>query len=159
MNTISTLVVKNNNAKDFTQGFTLLESLLALSVCSLFLLLPTLAINEWQQVLQVEQFFNSVEKNILFTQQMAVVQSVDTKILFSEEKQLIEFVTQEEKNGQLEIPEAIMGRGPGKVTFKKITGNNGVLGKYEFDWPEKRQRVVFQFQLGSGKYVKKILSL
>lgn len=142
-----------------THGFTLLETLLVLFISSFFLLLPTLAIKQWQQVLTVEQFFNSVEKNILFTQQMSVVENVDTLILFSEEQQTIEFITQGEPNKRLKIPKNITGKGPRKITFKKRTGNNGILGKYEFEWLEKEQRIIFQFQMGSGKYVKKIISI
>lgn len=141
------------------QGFTLLESLLVLLVSSFFLMLPTLAIREWQQIVKIEGFFHSLEKNILLTQQMAVVQTIDTVILFSEEKQTMEFRTQGGVGKKLTVPKAIQGRGTKKVLFKKTTGNNGILGKYEFDWPEKSQKIVFQFQMGSGKYVKKVISI
>lgn len=143
------------------KGFTLIESLLVLFICSIFLMFPTLAIKKWQEVLIVEQFLTSVEKNILFTQQMSVVEQIDTKIFFSEEAQFIEFDIQgdRQENRKLVLPRNLLGRGPKKNIFKSISGNNSRLEKYEFDWQDKKQRIVFQFQMGSGKYIKKIIAI
>lgn len=142
------------------KGFTLIESLIVLSICTIFILLPTLAIKKWKQVLEVDQFLSSFEKKILFTQQMAVVNTMDTQIVFFEQQQQIHFLIP--KNDAkfeaeiLEIPTALKAVGPDKLIFKKGSGNNGKLAKYSFSWTEKNQLIEFQFQLGSGRFVKKI---
>ena len=142
-----------NNMK----GFTLMESLVVLFICTTFMLLPVLAINKWKQVLDVEQFLSSFEKNLLFTQQMAVVNTIDTQIVFFEDSQQISFVSS--KNESLLIPEALHANGLNKIVFKKDSGNNGNLSKFSFLWKEKKKVIEFQFQMGSGRYVKKIQSL
>ncbi|MGX7149347.1 competence type IV pilus minor pilin ComGD [Enterococcus ureasiticus] len=141
------------------KGFTLIESLVVLFICTIFMLLPTLTINKWKQVLEVDQFLSSFEKKLLFTQQMAVVNTVDTQVIFFEQSQQINF-----KNGQvveeiLEIPVSLQIAGPEKIIFKKGSGNIGKLSKFSFSWIEKNQLIEFQFQLGSGRYVKKIKQL
>ncbi|MBO0474339.1 prepilin-type N-terminal cleavage/methylation domain-containing protein [Enterococcus ureasiticus] len=141
------------------KGFTLIESLVVLFICTIFMLFPTLTINKWKQVLEVDQFLSSFEKKLLFTQQMAVVNTVDTQVIFFEQSQQINF-----KNGQaveeiLEIPVSLQLAGPEKLTFKKGSGNIGKLSKFSFSWIEKNQLIEFQFQLGSGRYVKKIKQL
>ncbi|WP_242586736.1 competence type IV pilus minor pilin ComGD [Candidatus Enterococcus ikei] len=145
------------------KGFTLIESMIVLLICTMFLLLPTLAINKWKQVLEVEQFLSTFEKHLLYTQQMAIVNTVDTQIIFFEQSQQINFMIP--NNGQyleeepLKIPASLKGFGPNKITFKKGSGNNGRLSKFSFSWLEKKQLIEFQFQLGSGRYVKKIEKL
>ncbi|OJG71998.1 prepilin-type N-terminal cleavage/methylation domain-containing protein [Enterococcus quebecensis] len=140
------------------KGFTLVETLIVLFICTIFILLPTLAIKKWKQALEVEQFLSFFEKQLLFTQQMAIVNTVDTQIVFFEENQQFSFLIP--KNDQmveemLEVPSSLKAVGPNKIIFKKSSGNNGVLSKFSFSWIEKNQLIEFQFQLGSGRYVRK----
>lgn len=142
------------------KGFTLIESLLVLSICTAFMLLPTLAIKKWKQVLEVERFLSSFEKRILLTQQMAIVNMLDTQMVFYEQDQQIQFIIPENRSKLedmvLEVPAVLRATGPRKIIFKKGSGNNGNLSKFSFSWIEKNQLIEFQFQLGSGRYVKKI---
>ncbi|WP_429950473.1 competence type IV pilus minor pilin ComGD [Enterococcus sp. AZ101] len=142
------------------KGFTLIESLLVLSICITFILLPTLAIKKWKQVLSAEQFLSSFEKRLLFTQQMAIVNRLDTQIIFYEQNQSFNFLIPRDgrkaEKTVLEIPTVLRATGPPKIIFKKGSGNNGNLSKFSFSWSEKEQLIEFQFQLGSGRYVKKI---
>ncbi|MDA9471511.1 hypothetical protein C240_1679 [Enterococcus sp. 5H] len=91
---------------------------------------------------------------------MAIVNSVNTQILFSDQGNRITFISPKISANleeyQLIIPSSLLADGPGKITFKKGSGNNGNLAKYSFVWEEKQQVIEFQFQLGSGRYVKKI---
>lgn len=150
----------NLNNRD---GFTLIESLIVLFVCTLFMLLPTLAIKHTQQALEVEQFISSFEKKILFTQQMAVVEMVDTQIRFFKQTQQVKFLVAKNsyttEEDSVTIPSALNAEGPDKIIFKKVSGNNGKLAKFSFYWTEKNQVIEFQFQMGSGRYVKKIKQL
>lgn len=146
-----------------TKGFTLIESLIVLFICSIFLVMPTLALRKWQQVLEVEQFLSSFEKNLLFTQQMAIVSNVDTQILFTEQSAQFDFFYANEgrqwSQFSLKAPASISAQGPKKIIFKKGSGNNGNLSKFSFYWDIKKQIIEFQFQLGSGRYVKKVKPL
>lgn len=145
------------------EGFTLIESLLVLFICTMFMLLPTLAIKKTQQVLAVEHFLSSFEKKILFTQQMAVVEMTDTQIVFFKQKQQIKFLLDKSNeptnDAILNVPTALKADGPDKIIFKNGSGNNGKLAKFSFLWEEKNQMIEFQFQMGSGRYVKKIKQL
>lgn len=142
------------------KGFTLIEILVVFLVCTLFMLLPTLAINKWRQIVEVDQFLSSFEKKMIFTQQMAVVNAVDTQIIFLEKNQHINFLIP--KNEQivedeiLEIPASLEISGSDKLAFKKGSGNISKLSKFSFLWKDKKQLIEFQFQLGSGRYIKKI---
>ncbi|MEI5995048.1 competence type IV pilus minor pilin ComGD [Candidatus Enterococcus mansonii] len=122
--------------------------------------MPTLAIQRWKQAIETEQFLATFEKKLLFTQQMAIVNSNNTEIIFQEQEQKINFLIlgfeEEVSENSLTIPDSLQGTGPNKIIFKKDTGNNGNLSKYSFLWSAKRQLIEFQFQLGSGRYVKKI---
>lgn len=139
-------------------GYTLLEFLLVLSIGIFFLLLPTLSLKNWQQTLTVEQFLSSFEKKLLLLQQLAIVERQETQFsLSSNQQELIftSFACQE----SLTIPKALSFTGPKKIRFNKETGNNSQLARFVFRWHEKQQLIVFQFQLGSGRYVKKVQSL
>ncbi|MEI5991517.1 hypothetical protein A5881_003054 [Enterococcus termitis] len=145
------------------KGFTLIESLTVLFICTTFMLLPILAINKWKQVLDVEQFLSSFEKKLLFTQQMAIVNTSDTQIVFFEDSQQISFISSKRESvmgkESLQIPEDLHATGPSKIIFKRDSGNNGNLSKFSFLWTGKKKVIEFQFQMGSGRYVKKIQSL
>ncbi|MTD42339.1 prepilin-type N-terminal cleavage/methylation domain-containing protein [Erwinia sp. CPCC 100877] len=138
------------------QGFTLVETLIVLLVCSIFLFLPVLAIKEVKRSLEVDQFIAAFEKKLLFTQQLAIVDNHDTQVVFDEPRQEVYFLTSSSIKEGLAIPPDINMSGPQKITFKKGTGNNGKLSKYSFFWKNKQLRIDCQFQLGSGRYVKTI---
>lgn len=142
-------------------AFTLFETLLVLICCALFLLLPVLSIQSWQQRIEVQQFLASFEKNILFTQQMAIVNGINTSLSFDEEKREISFyATKKIVDGtNVTLPEALIVSGPKQITFKKLTGNNGNLSKFIFNWQSEKQTIEYQFQLGSGRFVKKIIKI
>lgn len=143
-------------------GFTLIEMLIVLSLVTIFTIIPTMSISRWQKVLQGEQFIATFEKQLAFIQQNAIVQEKDMTVVFSEAKQqfiLPEMERQQEYFWTLAIPEDLKVTGPSKIVFLRKSGNNGRLEKYTFIWQAQNKQIEFQFQLGSGKYVKKITSL
>lgn len=142
--------------KKTLKGFTLIESLVVVFVCTFFMLLPTLSIERWRHMIEIEQFLSTFEKQVLFTQQMAIIKMTDTQIVFEEEQQQLYFIVSENEQIHLSVPTDLNASGPNKIVFKAISGNNGKLAKFTYDWPEKKQSIEFQFQLGSGRYVKKI---
>ena len=156
---INIMKVKNSIAG--LVAFTLFETLLVLLCCSVFLLLPVLSIQSWQRKIEVQQFLTSFEKNILFTQQIAIVNGIDTKLTLNEDKQEIIFYSTKQiaDTTKLMVPEALKVSGPKQISFKKTTGNSGNLSKFIFKWQAEKQAIEYQFQLGSGRFVKNIIEL
>ena len=142
-------------------AFTLFEILLVLFCCSLFLLLPVLSIQSWQRRIEVQQFLASFEKNILFTQEMAIVNGKNTHVILNEEMQKIFFNSTKEidNSTKLVVPKSLKVSGSKQITFKQFTGNSGNLSKFVFYWQSGKQTVEYQFQMGSGRFVKKIIEL
>lgn len=99
------------------------------------------------------QFFGSFERHLLHTQQVAVTGEQDTMIYLK--KQQLHFVSTYAEN-ILDIPLELEAVGPEKITFKQGSGNNGRLAKYSFVWKDRKKQIDYQFQMGSGRYVKKI---
>lgn len=58
----------------------------------------------------------------------------------------------------LPIPEALTIQRHAPITYVMKTGNESSLKAYEFYWTEKKQRIIYQFQLGGGRYIKRIQS-
>lgn len=76
-----------------------------------------------------------------------------------EEQQSFSFpdkLNQSARRTLLAVPEKMTVSGPSKLSFLHSSGNNGRLVKYIFTWTEKKQQLILQFQMGSGKYTKKI---
>ena len=121
-------------------GFTLMETLASLTIVCFMTMLPTLAIHRWQETLKIEQFLATVEKQLRFAQQQAIVLEETQEVWFFEEQQSFSFpdkLNQSARRTSLAVPE--------KMTV------NGRLVKYIFTWTEKKQQLILQFQMGSGR--------
>ena len=130
-----------------------METLASLTIVCFMTMLPTLAIHRWQETLKIEQFLATVEKQLRFAQQQA------QEVWFFEEQQSFSFpdkLNQSARRTLLAVPEKMTVSGPSKLSFLHSSGNNGRLVKYIFTWTEKKQQLILQFQMGSGKYTKKI---
>lgn len=140
-------------------AFTLIESLLVLLICCLFLLIPTLTISGWQRQVETEQFLNQFEKQVEAIQQTAIIRGKRTNIdYYANERQFVFSFTegvQTHYDAKLTVPETLVSKGAIKVFFEANTGNNSELKQITFVWNERKLRIVYQFQLGSGKFVKK----
>ena len=128
-----------------------METLVSLTIVCFMTMLPTLAIHRWQETLKIEQFLATVEKQLRFAQQQAIVLE-ETQQSFSFPDKL----NQSARRTLLAVPEKMTVSGPSKLSFLHSSGNNGRLVKYIFTWTEKKQQLILQFQMGRGKYTKKI---
>lgn len=137
------------------EAFTLLETLFVLIIYSLFFSIASLNFQNWQENLALEHFLSTVEKNLLFTQQMAITQQKDTEVRFSEDEQCFYFLPASNCQQILRLPQSIKFEGASRQVFIGKTGNSSIHS-YCFYLEEKGIKVVLQFQLGSGKYAKKI---
>lgn len=134
-------------------GYTLTETLLVLLVTITLVGLPAFMMTKSKENILVGQFFGSFERHLLHTQQVAVTGEQDTMIYLK--KQQLHFVSAYAEN-IMDIPLELEAVGPEKITFKQGSGNNGRLAKYSFVWKDRKKQIDYQFQMGSGRYVKKI---
>ena len=76
----------------------------------------------------------------------------------SEENQIIFHVPNPDKiNWEvLDIPDEITLKRHTSITFAARTGNESSLKAYQFYWEEKERTITYQFQIGSGRYTKRI---
>ncbi|MFU1839319.1 hypothetical protein ACM6QX_14680, partial [Enterococcus faecium] len=89
-----------------------------------------------------------------FAQQQAIVLEETQEVWFFEEQQSFSFpdkLNQSARRTSLAVPEKMTVSGPSKLSFLHSSGNNGRLVKYIFTWTEKKQQLILQFQMGSGK--------
>lgn len=128
-----------------------METLVSLTIVCFMTMLPTLAIHRWQETLKIEQFLATVEKQLRFAQQQAIVLEETQEVWFFEEQQSFSFpdkLNQSARRTLLAVPEKMTVSGPSKLSFLHSSGNNGRLVKYIFTWTEKKQQLILQFQMG-----------
>lgn len=142
-------------------GFTLIETLIVLIVVCSFVLLPTIALKSWQRQLEKTFFYYQFEKSILHLQQVAITDYRGTRIELHKDQQVIIFYTihTELPWKQLNVPQSIQLESKGTVFFSAGKGNistdqpgNGNIPKVVFS---DEGQVVYQFQMGSGRFEKK----
>ncbi|OJG70001.1 prepilin-type N-terminal cleavage/methylation domain-containing protein [Enterococcus phoeniculicola] len=135
----------------------MVESLITLFVVTSFTLLPTLSTIRLQDKIEIEQFFASLEKRILASQQAAITGMLPSEMQITDSS--IYFRTLVSTGidwSLLIIPKELVYTGTSKLVFSMNSGNNSSLSKMSFYWKEKKETISYQFQLGSGRYIKKI---
>lgn len=143
------------------RGFTLLEALVVLFVVAAFTFLPTIVFHSWQQALQQRFCLYQLEKLILHQQQIAITESKNTYIDLHNDKELIVFSVPSETLDwkMFQLPAGIDLKSGGRITFKATSGNisgdqiAGSIPKISLQVNE--EKITYQFQLGSGRFVKK----
>lgn len=152
----------NEHRSKKNAGFTLFETLLVLFLVCSFILLPTIALKQWQQQLEKKFFYYQLEKSILHLQQVAIADHRGTRIDLYKSAQLIVFFTNHTELPwrELEVPSSLQLGSSYAVLFKAGTGNistnqpgNGSIPKIVFI--DKGQAVTYQFQMGSGRFERK----
>lgn len=141
------------------RGYTLIESLLILTIVLVAAAFPILAIEEVQQQMIVHQFFASFEKRISAAQKAAIVNQQQTSFeLTSDQRQLFFDVPAyfDHHWNYLQIPSELVVQRAERIVFAANTGNESSLRAYRFYWPRKNQVITYQFQMGGGRYIKRI---
>ncbi|MEO1773147.1 competence type IV pilus minor pilin ComGD [Candidatus Enterococcus ferrettii] len=142
-------------------GYTLFETLIVLMIVCSFVLLPTLMFSNWQRKLEERSFYYQLEKSILHLQQLAICDQKNARIDLHPDKQLITFTAVDEeipwKN--LEVPKYVVLHSGYSVMFKSSTGNVSTnqpeTGIPKIRFTDRSGEVIYQFQLGSGRFEKK----
>ncbi|GCF95046.1 competence protein ComYD [Enterococcus florum] len=139
----------------------MIEALLVLLVVSTFILLPTLAMSSWQQTLEKRFFYYQLDKSILHLQQLAIANQTSTRIDLYPDKQVIVFFTNREVLPwrEMKLPKPVVLTGEHSIRFKAKTGNVSSTqpgtGIPNIRFKEGQTTVLYQFQLGSGRFEKK----
>lgn len=147
-------IMKNFIKKD--SGFTLIETLLVLSVVSLFLVLPTIHFNYLTRKSETALFFESFQSSVTLVQNYAVLNDVWTVVTFRSSWKEIGFRVSGESDHPIEhiitIPDHIQLLNTSvEFRFSKKSGNIGHYETIKFKTPEGN--VEYVFQLGSGRFV------
>jgi len=151
----------NETKRKTSAGFTLIEILIVLVVVCSFVLLPTIALKSWQRQLEKKFFYYQFEKSILHLQQVAITDYRGTRIELHQKQQFIIFYTvhTELPWKQLDIPQSIHLESKDTIYFSAGKGNistdqpgNGNIPKVVFS---DEGQVVYQFQMGSGRFERK----
>ncbi len=143
-------------------AFTLLESLLVLTVVSLFIMVPTMLIKKTTQTMATIYFFDQLEKSILTCQQVAIVSGRYTEALLYSPSQpeIVFWLNPSERLETLTIPETLrVPRAWRGVKFSGGTGNTNLYQNIDFIWDEKKQKITYRFLIGKGHYEKIITDL
>lgn len=149
------LIIKS---KHDLSGHTLLETLFVLFILSSLFIFPFVSVSSWQTRLATYQFFNQFERRIYATQKVAIVNQENTTIAYDNEQAQIIFTVPPKLSSwsTLKIPKEIEVRRAPTLVFTAKTGNESSLNAYQFYWKEEKQLISYQFQMGSGHYLKKV---
>lgn len=143
-------------------GFTLIESLIVLSVVSTMVLIPTLKLTNLYQRYRCQHFFNQFEKNLHATQQSAIVSGRMSRVYYNSEKNMyfFDYNWSSEYIHQVELflPPEVVYKNGGNLFFHPPNGNisTGALSAIIFQESITGKTITYQLTLGSGKYDKKI---
>jgi competence protein ComGD len=141
-------------------GFTLIETLIVLALVCAFVLLPTIAIKNWQHQLEKTLFYYQFEKSTLHLQQVAIADHQRTRISLNSSSQLIDFYTNHTELSWriLPVPKSIKLGSRYSIYFKAGSGNistdqPGNIPKVVFT--DEGKVITYQFQMGSGRFERK----
>lgn len=138
------------------QGFTLLESLLVLFCISIFFTVPFIMVKHWKEQIEVEMFFNQLERSIEKTHQSAILEGIDTTIE-QINKQKFKFIYEHHgvtRSEYLEVEPPLVLRTNENITFKGGTGNISKIEHIKIEDRLNDRIVTYKFQFGSGKVIK-----
>ncbi|MFC6463835.1 competence type IV pilus minor pilin ComGD [Marinilactibacillus sp. GCM10026970] len=143
------------------KGFTLVETLVVLSLIWIFLLIPVIPFQSIQEETETKQFFKELESTITLIQNHAILNGETTRFETRPDAKEIAFRVVTDRNHplneNLKIPEHIELVSASRVyRFVSDSGNQGNLNPIRFK--TDNQLIVIQFSLGSGRFDVKTTS-
>lgn len=136
-------------------GFSLIETLLVLSLVSFIVSMPILHFNRLKIETETQLFFESLESSITLVQSHAILNNEWTVIEFSPSSKQVSFRVAGDRehplNHRLYLPESMsMASGFMEYNFNSETGNQSNLKKLRFY--TSKGEVEFGFLFGSGRF-------
>lgn len=141
------------------KGFTLVETLVVLSLIWIFILIPVIPFQSIQEETETKQFFKELEATMTLFQNHAILNGETTRFETRPAAGEIAFRVVTDRNhpmnDNLKIPEHIELVSASRVyRFISGSGNQGNLNPIRFKTDS--ELIVVQFSLGSGRFdVKK----
>lgn len=137
------------------EGITIIESLLVLSLVSVFISLPVIQFSRLSQKAETEVFIEAFNSSLTLAQNYAVLNDEWTAVDLKPAHGEITFRVVGKRNHPIEhtlkLPEHIQLLNSGtEFRFSRKSGNMGSYGPVRFRTPEGV--VEFAFQMGSGRF-------
>lgn len=143
------------------RGFTVFESLLVLLITSLLILLPVLKGQSLQENNEERLFFKSFERSLVRSQTAAILHFQVCRVQAQVGREVIEFSLVDGRGIKirevLQVPKTVTIITNTTVAFKAGSGNIQKIVSFKFQRTFHNQIIDYQFYLGSGRFVKKIL--
>lgn len=140
-------------------GVTLVESLIVLSLSTSLLLLTVSQVTSWRRQVAYDYFVAEFERSLVYSQQAAILSQRGSRVFSQTHSNIIEFsyydYQQEQQREVLELPIDLEVVRETVVTFRPGTGNVNRINRFEFYNQHKGERLIFQYYLGSGRFVKR----
>jgi competence protein ComGD len=130
---------------------TLVETLVVLAIVAQLAGIPMIYVKSYQEEMAAREFLALFEKRLKGEQSLAITGGVETSVVFGARR--VHFSNAE----VLELPDCVtLVEAPGVISFKAASGNYSALKKVVLYNRKKDELVTYQFQMGSGRFVKKI---
>lgn len=151
--------MKHLENKPLLRGFTLIESLLVLLVVTIFIGVPLLQINQWEERLVYQGFIEEFEQRLIQTQQSAIVFRKQTRVQTEKKSETIEFAFYRGDGTfvieKLKIPKGVTIQRSVFLRFMGMTGNVEQHHTFRFQTPYHSKYLEYVYQIGSGRFVVK----
>ncbi|MBO0462402.1 MULTISPECIES: competence type IV pilus minor pilin ComGD [unclassified Enterococcus] len=147
--------------KHSAEAYTLVETITVLVLSLSFFVFPVLSFRSLEHEQSTQRFFDQLEKRIDLAQQSAIIHQQATRFYYDPIRHSLLFDVPAYSSMEWQvvpIPETLTVERHAMITYAANTGNESSLKAYEFYWVEKQQRIIYQFQLGGGRYIKKVQS-
>ncbi|GGI64934.1 prepilin-type N-terminal cleavage/methylation domain-containing protein [Enterococcus alcedinis] len=136
-------------------GFTLVESLLVLTLVSVIVTFSVVITKNLEQELAIRHFFTKLDKHILLNHQASFVEQDRVIMGRGEGSRTIHFIVGEQ-TFDLPVPEGLRVSNFPPMNFAIGTGDKGQMRSFFVDWDAKKIQVSYNFLFGKGHYEKEI---
>lgn len=138
-----------------TTGFTLIESLLVLSLVSIIVTLSFGVTKELERELAVRHFFTKLDRHILLNHQASFVEQ-ERVIMGRESGSGLIYFKVGEQSFILPVPEELRVSNFPPMNFTIGTGDKGQIRSFYITWEAKKIDISYNFLFGKGHYEKTI---
>lgn len=136
-------------------GFTLIESLLVLSLVSIIITLSVSVTKEFERELAVRHFFTKLDRHILLNHQASFVEQKEVTMGRESGSRVIYFKVGEQ-SFILPVPEELRISNFPPMNFTIGTGDRGEMRSFFITWEAKKVDISYNFLFGKGHYEKTI---
>lgn len=140
------------------QGFSLLEMLLVLLISSVLGSFFMPSFKHWQESLETRAFLSSLEEELYQLQQAAILSGRDSKLTVKVSDSTILCSKNDGKNfREMTLPKTLHPVKNSTIVFRAETGHVSKMPNIQLQTAQKLY--IYQFQIGSSRYVCKEKSL